>query len=61
MLNLLLANSTYFAANLSPTLAEMNKWNSSMAWFLVLFCVVLGMLATLQPVKREKEVKGRRE
>lgn len=48
-------------AQLSPVLAEGSKMKSSLAWGLVMLLVVLGMLVTLQPVKREKEVKGRKE
>lgn len=48
-------------ATFTPLLAEGGKLKSGMAWGLVLLCVVLGMLVTLNPVKREKEVKGRKE
>ncbi len=48
-------------APLAPVLAEGSKLKSSMAWGLVLLCVVLGMLVTLNPMKREKDVKGRKE
>jgi len=41
-------------------LAEGSKLKSSAAWGIVLLCVVLGMLVTLNPVKRDKEVKGRK-
>ncbi|MCO6045195.1 hypothetical protein NG895_14885 [Aeoliella sp. ICT_H6.2] len=47
-----------FAHFVLPLAATMKD---SLAWGLVLLCVVLGMLITLQPVRREKEVKGRLE
>lgn len=57
-----LATSAFTAAvPFAPILAEGSKLKSSMAWGLVLLCVVLGMLVTVNPVKREKEVKGRKE
>ncbi|WP_425396080.1 hypothetical protein [Aeoliella sp.] len=52
----MLANTLAFYA--LPLAASMKE---SMAWGLVLLCVVLGMLITLGPVKREKEIKGRKE
>ncbi len=45
----------------APVLAEGSKMKSSMAWGLVLLCVVLGMLVTVNPVKHDSEVKGRKE
>lgn len=52
----LLAHTLSIAA---PLLAEGSTLKGSMAWGLVLLGVVLGVLVTVQPVKREKEVKGR--
>lgn len=37
------------------------KLKASLAWALVLLCVVLGTLVTVNPVKRESEIKGRVE
>ncbi len=48
-------------ALIAPILAEGNKLKASMAWGLVLLCVVLGVIVTVNPVKRESEVKGRKE
>lgn len=48
----------------SPLLAAEEaggKMKASLAWALVLLCVVLGMLVTVNPVKRETEIKGRKE
>lgn len=53
----LIASSLQLAA---PLLAEGNTMKGSLAWGLVLLCVVLGVMVTVQPVKREKEVKGRK-
>jgi type III secretory pathway component EscS len=46
---------------LVPILAEASKLKESLSWGIVLLCVVLGMLVTLQPVRREKDIKGRKD
>lgn len=61
MLHAIASQAFTTLATLSPLLAEGNKLKASLAWGLVLLLVVLGMLVTLQPVKREKEVKGRQK
>ena len=49
-------------ASIPPfVLAEGSKMKSSMAWGLVLLCVILGMLVTVNPVKRDTEVKSRNQ
>lgn len=51
-----------FLSSLMPTVVPvLAAVKESMAWGLVVLLVVLGMLVTLQPVKRTKEVKGRKE
>ena len=55
----MLTLATTYALNLvAPLLADAKE---SFAWAIVVLLVVLGMMVTLQPVKRSKEVKGRIE
>ena len=61
MLNRIASTGLFWFATLTPAMAEGTKLKDSLAWFLVVLCVFLGMLITLQPVKRIKEIKGRRE
>lgn len=43
------------------TLPLADGMKDSMAWGIVILCVVLGVLVTVNPVKREKEIKGRKQ
>jgi len=61
MFSLSLPSTSCLIATFSPLLAEGSKLKSSLAWGIVLLCIVLGILVTLQPVKRKKEVDGRQE
>ncbi len=59
----LVASGCYWVAMMSPVLAQEgeNRLKQSMAWGLVVLMVVLGMMVTLLPPKRDAEVKGRKE
>lgn len=59
----LVASACYWIAMMSPVLAQEgdNRMKHSMAWLLVVLMVVLGMMVTLFPPKRDAEVKGRKE
>ncbi|QDU54468.1 hypothetical protein [Aeoliella mucimassa] len=58
MLNSLFLATTSSATFVYPLLADLKN---SLAWGLVILAIVLGMLVTLQPVKRTKEFKGRQD
>ena len=64
MFRTIVAAAFFWFASLSPLLAkeaEGSAFKSGLAWGLVILCVVLGMLVTLQPVKRIMDIKGRKE
>lgn len=60
---LLVATACYWVAMIAPAAAqeEVNRMKQGMAWGLVVLMVVLGMMVTLLPPKRDAEVKGRKE
>mgnify|MGYP001135833545 CR=1 FL=1 len=59
----LAASACYWVAMMSPVLAqeEGGRAKQSFAWGLVVLMVVLGMMVTLLPPRRDAEVKGRKE
>jgi CHASE1-domain containing sensor protein len=44
-----------------PLLAQASNKSDAMAWALVLFCVILGLLVTLNPSRRTHEIKRTKE
>ena len=60
----LAASACYWLAMIDPAAAQDgggSRVKQSLAWGLVVLMVVLGMMVTLLPPKRDTEVKGRRE
>jgi hypothetical protein len=44
-----------------PLLAEMSGSAISVAWGVMLFCIILGLLVTLSPSRRTTEIKRAKE
>jgi len=42
---------------LNPLLAQAGGQTNSASWFLVLFCVALGLIVALNPSRRTTEIK----
>jgi len=64
MLHTLQSAAFSLSGFVSPLLAAEEaggKLKASLAWALVLLCVVLGMLVTVNPMKRESEIKGKKD
>ena len=40
-----------------PILAQASDKSNSVSWFIVLFCVILGLLVSVNPSRRTYEVK----
>lgn len=59
----LAATACYWLAMTLPASAAdgENRLKDSLAWGLVVLFVVLGMMVTLLPPKRDSEVKGRKD
>ena len=53
----LLPVGNWFSNASSLPLAEMTGGAISVAWGLVLFCIILGLLVTLAPSRRTTEIK----
>ena len=48
-------------ALLNPLIAQAGGQTNSASWALVIFCVFLGLLVTLNPARRTSEIKRSRE
>jgi hypothetical protein len=55
------APGTLIMSHILPLLAQASNKSDAMPWALVLFCVILGLLVSLNPPRRTYEIKRAKE